>query len=113
MPAPKPKKPVKAQAKSGAAKSVKPLAKVAAKLIAEVIKGHCFPYLPLLNLVQVGLVGPSYNYLLILGTTWNYLELLGTTWNYLELLAKGVLKDRKSTRLNSSHIPLSRMPSSA
>ena len=24
-----------------------------------------------------------------------------------------VLKDRKSTRLNSSHIPLSRMPSSA
>ena len=26
---------------------------------------------------------------------------------------KSVLKDRKSTRLNSSHIPLSRMPSSA
>ena len=26
---------------------------------------------------------------------------------------KQVLKDRKSTRLNSSHIPLSRMPSSA
>ena len=25
----------------------------------------------------------------------------------------GTLKDRKSTRLNSSHIPLSRMPSSA
>ena len=25
----------------------------------------------------------------------------------------GVFKDRKSTRLNSSHIPLSRMPSSA
>ena len=25
----------------------------------------------------------------------------------------GPLKDRKSTRLNSSHIPLSRMPSSA
>ena len=25
----------------------------------------------------------------------------------------GLLKDRKSTRLNSSHIPLSRMPSSA
>ena len=27
--------------------------------------------------------------------------------------AKIILKDRKSTRLNSSHIPLSRMPSSA
>ena len=25
----------------------------------------------------------------------------------------GAIKDRKSTRLNSSHIPLSRMPSSA
>ena len=25
----------------------------------------------------------------------------------------GTVKDRKSTRLNSSHIPLSRMPSSA
>ena len=25
----------------------------------------------------------------------------------------GVCRDRKSTRLNSSHIPLSRMPSSA
>ena len=35
MPAPKPKKPVKAQAKSGAAKSVKPLAKVAAKSAAK------------------------------------------------------------------------------
>ena len=27
--------------------------------------------------------------------------------------AEGALADRKSTRLNSSHIPLSRMPSSA
>ena len=27
--------------------------------------------------------------------------------------ADGTLRDRKSTRLNSSHIPLSRMPSSA
>ena len=26
---------------------------------------------------------------------------------------RGMLTDRKSTRLNSSHIPLSRMPSSA
>ena len=29
------------------------------------------------------------------------------------LMAKGFKVDRKSTRLNSSHIPLSRMPSSA
>ena len=29
------------------------------------------------------------------------------------LTARGSLSDRKSTRLNSSHIPLSRMPSSA
>ena len=28
-------------------------------------------------------------------------------------LSKGKARDRKSTRLNSSHIPLSRMPSSA
>jgi RNA polymerase primary sigma factor len=35
MPAPKPKKPVKAQAKSGAAKSVKPIAKVAVKPAAK------------------------------------------------------------------------------
>ena len=27
--------------------------------------------------------------------------------------AQGLISDRKSTRLNSSHIPLSRMPSSA
>ena len=33
---------------------------------------------------------------------------LGTVYRNLSLLA-----DRKSTRLNSSHIPLSRMPSSA
>ena len=31
---------------------------------------------------------------------------------FVEATAKG-LSDRKSTRLNSSHIPLSRMPSSA
>ena len=31
----------------------------------------------------------------------------------VRVLVKKVLKDRKSTRLNSSHIPLSRMPSSA
>ena len=31
----------------------------------------------------------------------------------LDVLSDMVLKDRKSTRLNSSHIPLSRMPSSA
>ena len=29
------------------------------------------------------------------------------------LLLVGIVTDRKSTRLNSSHIPLSRMPSSA
>ena len=32
---------------------------------------------------------------------------------YIDLLQDTVDADRKSTRLNSSHIPLSRMPSSA
>ena len=33
---------------------------------------------------------------------------------FVHILApKGAITDRKSTRLNSSHIPLSRMPSSA
>ena len=33
--------------------------------------------------------------------------------NKLELFPRSYESDRKSTRLNSSHIPLSRMPSSA
>ena len=32
---------------------------------------------------------------------------------FREQITKNKMKDRKSTRLNSSHIPLSRMPSSA
>ena len=32
---------------------------------------------------------------------------------YIEIETNGTIIDRKSTRLNSSHIPLSRMPSSA
>ena len=35
------------------------------------------------------------------------------SWIWAGLTAKGEIIDRKSTRLNSSHIPLSRMPSSA
>ena len=35
------------------------------------------------------------------------------TANQLEEIINSGEKDRKSTRLNSSHIPLSRMPSSA
>ena len=39
---------------------------------------------------------------------------LDETFNYvLKGALKVVMEDRKSTRLNSSHIPLSRMPSSA
>src|ERR1051326_1067361 len=34
-------------------------------------------------------------------------------WTPWQMLAWGACGDRKSTRLNSSHIPLSRMPSSA
>ena len=34
-------------------------------------------------------------------------------WNYFKLLLETVERDRKSTRLNSSHIEESRMPSSA
>ena len=33
--------------------------------------------------------------------------------NICAMYARQIPKDRKSTRLNSSHIPLSRMPSSA
>ena len=33
--------------------------------------------------------------------------------SFLEILSESQNIDRKSTRLNSSHIPLSRMPSSA
>ena len=40
---------------------------------------------------------------------WEYLDLQSPT-PHTAVLAR---KDRKSTRLNSSHIPLSRMPSSA
>ena len=36
-----------------------------------------------------------------------------TTLNNMTLANVTVTRDRKSTRLNSSHIPLSRMPSSA
>ena len=39
--------------------------------------------------------------------------ILGTQGEAEVWLGQGVYKDRKSTRLNSSHIPLSRMPSSA
>ena len=37
----------------------------------------------------------------------------GLVINYAINLDDETVKDRKSTRLNSSHIPLSRMPSSA
>ena len=37
----------------------------------------------------------------------------GISLAYTDFLEKYTIKDRKSTRLNSSHIPLSRMPSSA
>ena len=33
--------------------------------------------------------------------------------SYVDAAVEGTQTDRKSTRLNSSHIPLSRMPSSA
>ena len=43
-------------------------------------------------------------------------ETLALSFNYSSATIRNVmaeLEDRKSTRLNSSHIPLSRMPSSA
>ena len=50
-------------------------------------------------------------------TTINILEQLDDNINiliaYPDLKIKSAWEDRKSTRLNSSHIPLSRMPSSA
>ena len=41
------------------------------------------------------------------------IEFTTTTPGALNLVEEFSAKDRKSTRLNSSHIPLSRMPSSA
>ena len=35
------------------------------------------------------------------------------TWKEAKIMTDQIAADRKSTRLNSSHIPLSRMPSSA
>ena len=43
-------------------------------------------------------------------TPFNFKDLLGTTQ---QMVAMGVAADRKSTRLNSSHVSESRMPSSA
>ena len=42
-----------------------------------------------------------------------YLDTTGGDWDELEPQVYDVLLDRKSTRLNSSHIQKSRMPSSA
>ena len=44
------------------------------------------------------------------GTLWDSTEIVAGAWNQA-IIEEGI--DRKSTRLNSSHIPLSRMPSSA
>ena len=49
--------------------------------------------------------------LLIVGPLWGKVA-WGTYWSWEPRLTLTLL-DRKSTRLNSSHIPLSRMPSSA
>ena len=43
----------------------------------------------------------------------NDLELVVDGFGEISLYSLGKVQDRKSTRLNSSHIPLSRMPSSA
>ena len=48
------------------------------------------------------------------GTEAQILEFCRTTYDVsFPVFQKIAVKDRKSTRLNSSHIPLSRMPSSA
>ena len=47
------------------------------------------------------------------GTTIHSWSGIGIKDKFSEIDIKKLLKDRKSTRLNSSHIPLSRMPSSA
>ena len=45
------------------------------------------------------------------GATWTQATTTGTSWSLLTTLGTGT--DRKSTRLNSSHTDISRMPSSA
>ena len=56
----------------------------------------------------------------LFGTDLKYIAAGGTLGSAMKLTKEGVavkvcphIIDRKSTRLNSSHIPLSRMPSSA
>ena len=44
---------------------------------------------------------------------WGYSEVRTPAMEYLETMAQGLETDRKSTRLNSSHTDISRMPSSA
>ena len=51
--------------------------------------------------------------LLVIGDDVNYSNMMDKRFGKLSVFDKGAEKDRKSTRLNSSHIPLSRMPSSA
>ena len=50
-------------------------------------------------------------FLAVVSSSAPYIGLFGTVWGIMNAF-RG-LSDRKSTRLNSSHIPLSRMPSSA
>ena len=49
----------------------------------------------------------------LMQTIWPKVKEAIKSGKQLSLEIKSISKDRKSTRLNSSHIPLSRMPSSA
>ena len=46
-------------------------------------------------------------------STGAYFGICRAMWNWLNLTGYNLLADRKSTRLNSSHTDISRMPSSA
>ena len=79
---------------------------VSLKVAATVAKGIVDPSVITLNIVLAGLVG---------AITWNLITwYLGLPSSSSHALIGGIIgSDRKSTRLNSSHIQKSRMPSSA
>ena len=67
---------------------------------------------------ELGALGAAYAYLMV-SASWSIVMVITVMFYIMNIrhqdtiVVKSVRRDRKSTRLNSSHIPLSRMPSSA
>ena len=98
-----------ADQRSGRAGRVRP--GVAYRLWSRMEDSTRLPHLPA-EITQVDLCGPALE-IAAWGTPADALSLLDPLPPKSLASAHETLQDRKSTRLNSSHIPLSRMPSSA